>query len=41
MTKEISDALAVMDKKTGSVTLHYKYGKLLKVEYRIIESAAK
>lgn len=30
-----------MEGKTGSVTLHYKYGKLLKVEYRIIESAAK
>ena len=28
-----------MEGKTGSATFHFKHGKLLKIEYRIIENA--
>jgi hypothetical protein len=39
LVSKVDEVQKNMAGKTGSVTLHFKHGKLLKVEYRIIEPA--
>ena len=37
--KVLAEVLEAMQGKTGSATLHFKDGRLLKVEYRTIQNA--